>query len=249
MTTELLNGHFDVAASQFLARFTDLVMAPVNEPAMLWFAIPLVIATLLMALYFGRYRKEELGWNSAFTNAMVFLFVSIDLVRRMYESAEPFSWLNIYDNPLYLALSVALAGFSFFSLLIIYYHLLPKNIAFMIFSNFPVNIAVYIVMAVVYAKVPADWNTLVAGILLFLAVWMVLSALQYLQRLSAKKKHEEDIGVSEEEKKAPEAKRKAPKEPLYSEPEEGEPYEEEEAEEAPAEEEPPEPPKKKKLKK
>jgi hypothetical protein len=236
MTTELLNGHFDVAASQFLARFTELVMAPVNEPAMVWFAAPLVIATLMMALYFGRYRKEELGWNSAFANTMVFLFVSIDLIRQMYESVAPFSWLNILNSPLYLSLTVALAGFSIFSMIVVYYHLLPKNIAFKIFSDLPVNIALYAIMTVIYAGVPADLNTLVAAILLFLIAWVCLRTLQSLQRLSAKKKHEEDSILVAQEKVAEDMKR----EQAYPESEEDEPY---------GEEEEPEPPKKKRARK
>ncbi|MBD3397682.1 hypothetical protein GF412_00960 [Candidatus Micrarchaeota archaeon] len=194
MATQLANGNYDAAAQLFWERFIDLVMAPASEPDMLWFAIPLIIATVLMALYFGRYRWEELGWNSSFANTMVFLFVSIDLVRRMYESKIPFSWMNIYENPLYLTITIALALFSITSMLVVYYHLLPKRLAFTIFSNLPVNLAVYTVMTIVYVGVPADWTTVGAGILLFLVVWLLLKLLQFLQRLSAKRHEEEEKG-------------------------------------------------------
>ena len=194
MSTELANGEFNAAAGAFWDRFVELVMAPASEPDMLWFAIPLIIATILMAMYFGRYRREELGWNSSFANTMVFLFVSIDLVRRMYESQEPFSWLNIYDNPLYLTLTIVLAAFSFLSMIVVYYHLLPKRVAYFVFSNLPVNIAIYTIMTIVYVEVPADWTTVGAGIMLFIVVWLILKSLQFLQRLSAKRHEEEEHG-------------------------------------------------------
>jgi hypothetical protein len=194
MTAELANGNYGAAVQLFWERFIELVMAPASEPDMLWFAVPLIIATFLMALYFGRYRREELGWNSSFANTMVFLFVSIDLVRRMYESQVPFSWLNIYENPLYLMITVALALFSITSMLVVYYHLLPKKLAFTIFSNLPVNLAVYAIMTIVYANVPADWTTVGAGVLLFFVVWLLLKSLQFLQMLSAKRHEEEERG-------------------------------------------------------
>lgn len=194
MSTEIASGNYGAAANAFWERFLELVMAPASEPDMLWFAIPLIIATVLMALYFGRYRWEELGWNSSFANTMVFLFVSIDLVRRMYESQLPFSWMNIYENPLYLMITVALGLFSIASMLVVYYHLLPKKLAFTIFSNLPVNLAVYTTMTIVYVGVPADWTTVGAGVLLFLVVWLLLKLLQFMQRLSAKRHEEEEKG-------------------------------------------------------
>lgn len=194
MATEIVNGNINGAVGAFWERFLELVMAPASEPDMLWFAIPLVIATFMITLYFGRYRREELGWNSAFGNTMVFLFVSIDLVRRMYESMEPHAWINIYSNPLYLTITVALAGFSIASMLVVYYHLLPKKLAFMVFANLPVNIAIYTVMTMVYVGVPADWDTLGAGVLLFTIVWLVLKTVQFLQQLSAKSHEESERG-------------------------------------------------------
>ena len=169
------------------ARFLELLHAPLDDPNMLWFAVPLIIATILMALYSGRYRKEELGWNSAFANTMVFIFVSIDIIRQMYESSVPYSWLNILNKPLYLMITAALSLFGVLSMLIIYYHLLPKQIAFRIFSCLPVNIAVYVIMCVVYAGVALDQYTLFAGILLFIVVWLILKFLQLLQGLSGKR--------------------------------------------------------------
>jgi len=180
-------------------RFMELLEAPLAEPNMLWFAIPLIIATVMMTLYFGRYHKEELGWNTAFANSMVFIFVSIDIIRRMYESVEPYSWLNILNNPLYLMITLVLSGFGLLSILVVYYHLLPKQIAFRLFSNLPVNIATYVIMCVVYAGVTLDQYTVYAGILLFLVVWILLKLIQGLQRLSGKRLKEAEDGAWEKD--------------------------------------------------
>jgi len=200
LNADVLNG----VPENTWTRFVELLQAPLAEPNMLWFAIPLIIATIMMALYFGRYRKEELGWNTAFANAMVFIFVSIDIIRRMYESSQPYSWLNIVDNPLYLMITIALSGFGIISMLVIYYHLLPKQITFRLFSNLPVNIAIYVLMCVVYAGVTLDKFTVLAGILLFLVVWVILKFLQFLQKLSGRRHEEAENGSWEKEEKDPE---------------------------------------------
>lgn len=179
-------------AMQVWERFLELLSAPANEPEMLWFAIPLVFATLMMTLYFGRYRKEELGWSTAFENTMIFLFISFDLVRRMYNATTPGSWDNILGNSLYLPITAGLALVSVVSMFFVYYHLLPKRLAYVMFSKLPINIGIYVVMTIVYVGVAADWITVGAGILLFAAVWMVIKGIQLLQKLSGRRHEEEE---------------------------------------------------------
>lgn len=181
-----------IVAGQVWERFIELLHAPANEPAMLWFAIPLIFATFMMTLYFGRYRKEELGWNTAFENTMIFLFISFDLVRRMYNATTPGSWDNILGSSLYLPITIGLALVSIVSMFLVYYHLLPKRIAFLMFSKLPINIGIYVVMSIVYAGVAADWITVGAGILLFIAVWIFIKFIQLLQGLSAKRHDAEE---------------------------------------------------------
>ncbi len=190
MTAEINGDTVALAANVVWHRFEELVMAPANYPDMLWFSIPLLFATIMVAFYFGRYQKEELGWNTAFENSMIFLFVSVDIVRRMYESEVPYTWLNILHNPLYLSITAGLAGFSLLSMWIVYYHLLPKRFTFALFSKVTVRIALYLIMALVYAGVPADWNTVAAALILFLIVWSVVKIIQLIQRLAGKRRLE-----------------------------------------------------------
>ncbi|MBN2121793.1 hypothetical protein JW721_01930 [Candidatus Micrarchaeota archaeon] len=181
-----------IIAMQIWERFLELLSAPANEPQMLWFAIPLVFATIMMTLYFGRYRKEELGWSTAFENTMIFLFVSFDLVRKMYNSTVPGSWDNILGSSLYLPITAGLALVSIVSMLFVYYHLLPKRLAYIAFSKLPINIGIYVVMTIVYVGVAADWITVGAGILLFAVVWLFIKVIQFLQRMSGKRLEEEE---------------------------------------------------------
>lgn len=171
---------FAVFAELVWARLMELVFAPLHDQSMLWAAAPLLIATIFITAYFGRHRKEELGWNSAFGNTMVFLFVAIGLIREMYYSGGAGSWDNLTSNPLYLWISAGLAATGTVLMAITYFHLLPKGIAFAAFSIVPLNVIVYVAMATVYAGAPLDAITAVAGISLVLMISASAMALQFL---------------------------------------------------------------------
>lgn len=187
----------DVLAGLVKERLTELVLAPLRNQEMLWAAVPLLAATLFITLYFGRHRKEELGWNTAFGNTMVFLFVAINLIREMYSSGGAGSWDNVLSNSLYLALALALACASLLLMFITYFHLLPKKVAFFLFSAPPINTTVYVAMAMVYANVPPDYLTALAGLLFLACILVAEKMLQFFIRL---------IGLGDDGAEAPEPK-------------------------------------------
>ncbi len=195
-------------AQMMLSRFIELVKAPLTDTQMLWTAVPLVIATIFMTLYFGKYRKEELGWATAFGNTMVFLFVSLSIIEYMYYVDGDGSWNNLFSNEFYLTITVALTLIALFFMFITYYHLLPKKVAFFLFSAPPVNVSVYVLMTIIYTEVPADYITLGAAVVLFLVIMLLLKILQKIESMAS---HPEGI-FAEEEKKKKEEKKEEPEE-------------------------------------
>ncbi len=150
-------------------RFIQVATAPLSNPEMLWIAIPLVVTLFTMELYFGRYRRESLGWNTAVGNSLVLIFVSLDLLRQVYGSTGISSVVEVFAIHTGKTLLAVAVGFS--GLLILYYdffHLLPKRFAFTISSHLGVNLFAYLAAAVVYADLRIDWHTLFAALLLFL---------------------------------------------------------------------------------
>jgi len=162
-------------------RLVELMLAPLTNQDMLWTAVPLLIATLFTTLYFGRNRREELGWNTAFGNSMVFLFVAINIIRAMYNYEG--SWGSVISNTLYFPLSLGLAGASILLMFVTYFHLFPKRLAFFIFSAPPINVSVYVVMTMVYADVPPDYRTALAGLVFLVIILFLGKLLQLLIRL------------------------------------------------------------------
>lgn len=151
-------------------RFIQVVAAPLSSPEMLWIAIPVVVTLFTMEFYFGRYRRESLGWNTAVGNSLVLIFVSLDLLRQIYGSTSISSVAEVFA--LHAGKTILAIAVGFSGLLILYYdffHLLPKRFAFTISSYLGVNLLAYLAAAVVYADLEIDWYTLFAALLLFLS--------------------------------------------------------------------------------
>jgi len=188
-------------AEQVWDRTIELVLAPLNNIDMLWIAIPLFIATLFMILYFGRHKQEELGWNTAFGNTMVFIFVAVAIIREMYiQGGDSFD--GIFTPGLYGALALGLCIASGLLMFFTYFHLLPKRLAFFMFSAPPINVSVYAVMSLVYANVAVDHITVLASIVILVGILVIGRLLQLIIRLvglEAKIEKLEIPGVEKEE--------------------------------------------------
>jgi len=163
-------------------RFLEMLSAPLSSPDMVWSIAPLIISVLFMTIYFGRYQREELGWNTAFGNTMVFIFMALSLLKELYHRGGAGSIANLYADPFTLVLSAGLIGASVFLMLITSLHLIPKRIAFFLFSAVPVNVALYVLLCAVYAKVPLDSLTAGAAVVLFLLIFLITKVMQLMMR-------------------------------------------------------------------
>jgi hypothetical protein len=154
---------FAVSIQGVLYRFAQLIAAPFVNPNVLWFALPLIISLIVIELYFGKYKKEELGWNTAVMNALVMIFTSLDLFQFVFNLHKGFL-PTITSAKFLIALFVFLMGIGLF--LLDFFHKLPKRIAFKISAHLPVNLTAYTALIIIYNDVPLDFMTIIALVIL-----------------------------------------------------------------------------------
>jgi len=137
-------------AEVIFTRFLDIVLAPYRHPEMLWIAVPLILTIFLMEFYFGKYKEEELGWNTAYGNAIVLIFVLVDLFRHTYQMGDLFTF-NIKTLVIVLLMIDTLI-----LILIDFYHLFPKTFAFGLSSKLPFSRISIILTSNIYIN-ENDW--------------------------------------------------------------------------------------------
>ena len=159
-------------------RFQELISAPYYYPDMIWMIVPLVVTLFVMQFYFGKYSKEEMGWNTAVGNTLVLFFISLDLLRHIY-NLPPADLINFFYYPIktMVALLVSMQAITLF--FADFFRFLPKRLAFFISSPLPVNLTAYVAIALVYSHLALDKYTILAGLLLFLILFIIIHILQF----------------------------------------------------------------------
>ncbi len=166
-------------------RLIELLNAPLLNEDMAWVTLPLVLSLLFMTLYFAKHKKEELGWNTAFGNTMIFIFVAIAIIREMYYRSG--SWEALLSSGFYTSLIIGLIVLGAIFMYLTFRHLLPKKVAFFLFSTPPMNSIVYVIMAMVYSDVPPDEITALAGVVMLIMIVLIVKVLKIIWGGKAKK--------------------------------------------------------------
>jgi hypothetical protein len=166
----MIEGVANHSFADLSLRFVEILRAPINFPEMLWIAVPLILTIFLTEIYFSRYQFEELGWNSAYGNALVLIFVAVDLFRYIHNHGL-FDRMNIK-----LALSISVAFLAIALTLVNFLHMLPENIAYGLSSKFPMNFIAYMGVILVYSEIPVDIITAFAslGLMFILSIMIIL---------------------------------------------------------------------------
>lgn len=131
------------------------------RPEVFWNVLPLVLCTLLIISYFARYKDERAGWNTYFSNSLIFIFVSINLFRYIYDIGIP----NPGNYFLYSAKSIAVIALLSLGALFMKFnfnHLLPEKYAGIISSPLSINSIAYAIMLYVYSTRPMGFSGIIA---------------------------------------------------------------------------------------
>lgn len=156
------------------ARYLDILTFPLDHPEFVPSLIPLFLGLFIMQLYFGRYRYEELGWNSAVSNAVLLITTGISLVLQL--GLQPFA-----SGPRsVVAYGIVVTGLII--LLLNFYHIWPAEIAFNVSSAFTSYTLAYLAIAIAYKGLPLTDDTLTAAAAFFITLNLFTRG---LKRLSA----------------------------------------------------------------
>jgi hypothetical protein len=169
VTKVFLENSLIYLKGDFLNRCLQIIDAPFQNTDMLWMLLPLIATIIFLEFYFGRYKDEELGWNTAYGNALVLLFISIDLFRRTYEPmGKPIKDALLLGD-IKILISMVIMAFALLILFIDFFHFLPKKIAYMISSPAYLNFIALLGIIIVYSNaIPLDGTTLGACIVMLL---------------------------------------------------------------------------------
>ncbi len=192
----MTNG-IGAAINLVLEKSVELLKQLILNTDMLWILLPLLIALFLMELYFGRYKEEELGWNSAVSNSIVLFFVGMNLCSYLFSknmlvgltTVSP-ELIQVASEKTFIAFIVILE--SIFLLVLNFFHLVSKRFAFGISSSLIMNYIGVIGIILVYSNIPIDATIIPAILFLFIVAVLFFWIIQSLESKAEKESEEEE---------------------------------------------------------
>ncbi|MFC1723914.1 hypothetical protein ACFL0V_07275 [Nanoarchaeota archaeon] len=184
----------DYAQNTLHPRIVDLILAPKEHPEMLWTLGPMIIALVLMQLYFGRNKDEALGWNTAFGNSIALIFISVSLLRGLYIVSDKPNIYAFLDSifaleDIKIIIIAALFAYGILLSTISFFHWLPTGLAFFMMNGIPINVTAYVVIVLVNSdNIPLDSHTVAAGVIIFLTVYLAAMIFRLFVPTSRKSK-------------------------------------------------------------
>lgn len=164
----------------------------------IWNVLPLILATLVMVVYFQKYREERSGWNDYVANSLVLLFVAVNLFRHIYYLDIPGAY-NFID---YSSKSIAVIFVLLIGMIIVRFnfeHILPEKISRYISSPLTVNLIAFIIILYVQASIKNSWHAFVSLLIIYLILTSILNLIkipirkffEYMQKLKSKEEIED----------------------------------------------------------
>lgn len=171
-------------AASYLVLIKDILVSPWLHSKTLWVVLPLVLILFLIHLYFGRYRSEELGWNSAFGNSISLLWICMILFRFLFEKYGLGTIVSETEAMNSFIVVAILTIWVFLLLIFNFFHVMPKKLAFVVSSSGSVYVLAYIITSVIVGDFALNLKTLIASLILFILLAIALQGIKHMIPMS-----------------------------------------------------------------
>ncbi len=114
--------------ADLLAGFNEIFSAPFKDLSIFWLLAPIILFWFILEIYFGRYKKENLGWNSALGYGLSMFWIVVISLRTMFENN--FDLFSI-DKLLFV---IFVALYSIFIIFVSFTHRMQTKIFFLFTS-------------------------------------------------------------------------------------------------------------------
>ena len=114
--------------TNILGGFKEIFSSPFRDLSILWLLIPIILFWLVMEVYFGRYKEEKLGWNSALGYGLSMFWIVVISFKTIFENN--FELFSI-DKLLFV---IFVAVYSVFIIFVSFTHRLKAKIFFLFTS-------------------------------------------------------------------------------------------------------------------
>ena len=183
--------------NEMLSGFGDILIAPFKSLDVLWVLVPLFILWIVLEIYFAKYQKEKVGWNTALANGITLGWITLTGMRAVFSSKPEDFWLRFAANIVILVYASILMYGSFT-------HKISPKWNFVLASPTPVYfLGVFSVMWS-YGTLDISRYVLLDLVILFILIVILIHIFRYFSKPAGIEREGEEVPSLEElEEKMP----------------------------------------------
>lgn len=180
-----------VFATELLAEMKNIFVGVFTEPSLLWQIAPLLLLWILLEIYFGRYNKEKLGWNTALGNGISMIWIVLSALQFTFSNQESLrvTW------PLFFSLFL-LGGYALFIITVSFKHSLKSKWAYLIASPSPVYYFSIISLLIAHQVITLSLISIIAIFVIFIFLTIIFFIMRLLIPDSSDIDSEDDLDTS-----------------------------------------------------
>ena len=159
--------NLDIILSNLAKGFPQIAKSFTKDLSILWLITPVLLFWIIIEIYLDRYKKEDLGWNTALGNGLSVLWVSLICLRFLFElDFKHFQWSKL------IALIIIFI-YGCFVVINSYYHRLKKKVSFVLASPTPIYFLSLVAILWTYGYLPINFWIILDLIILYTIIGLI----------------------------------------------------------------------------
>lgn len=159
-----------ILQEEVISTAISIFSAPIQHSDIVPTVLPLILGGMIVELYLGKYKREDLGWNTAVGNAVVWFATGVSLL--VTESLEGLE----VQATFFLVLLGLFVGFMDF------FHIWPERIAFLVSSSGLVYTIAYTIVVMIKTEIEVNTATLLGAGVFIAAIQIVFLFLKFIEQ-------------------------------------------------------------------
>ena len=157
---------------QSLDGFKEIFASLFNDLSVWWILGPVFIFWVVLEIYFGKHKSEELGWNTALGNGISLSWITLNLMKFLFENN-----LKMFTWPKFL-LTFLIMIYGFFIAYIAFTHKFSDKTTFLLASPSPIYYLASIAILWSYGVLDISLIILFDLVILYLIIIGILALIK-----------------------------------------------------------------------
>lgn len=165
----------------------EILSSPFRDWSIWWLLAPVFVLWILMELYFGKFKKEKLGWNTSLANGISLSWIGVASMRFLFSNKPDPFWLRfvVISTIIIYGLVVFFLAFS---------HRAPGKITYLLASPTPIYYLSTVTVVWGHGTLTLTWWVLLDLIILY---WIILGLFILMRKFIPESKKEIEQGSFE----------------------------------------------------